>query len=249
MYCLHPNVIRLRSARRLRSTLGPGHNGNESQRALWTFLIYALVGPFFAALALVILIALAWVFGFGCSPSRCHPSGRRVSLHFVWSTVPALLTALVLAAVVWRTGSFTWLVAVVVAVIAFAIAAMLLPLGLDHTRPYLAFLAGVVAAVVRQVLIQGDVIAPELPRNQISRLSVSLILMRKGRPPMRWAIATVLCLLAVPASAAMTTDIGVLTCTLAEHGEKGTEPDSQTRAMLCSFKPKGTGPEESYSGE
>jgi hypothetical protein len=66
---------------------------------------------------------------------------------------------------------------------------------------------------------------------------------------MRWAIATVLCLFAVPASAAMTTDVGVLTCTLAEHGEKGTEPDSQTRAMLCTFKPKGTGPEESYTGE
>ena len=66
---------------------------------------------------------------------------------------------------------------------------------------------------------------------------------------MRWAIAIVLCVLAVPASAAMQTDVGVLTCTLAEHGEKSTEPDSQTRAMLCSFKPKGTGPEESYVGE
>ena len=66
---------------------------------------------------------------------------------------------------------------------------------------------------------------------------------------MRWAFAAVLCLGAMPAAAAMTTDVGVLTCTLAEHGEKGTEPDSQTRAMLCSFKPKGTGPEESYIGE
>jgi hypothetical protein len=66
---------------------------------------------------------------------------------------------------------------------------------------------------------------------------------------MRWAIATLLCLFALPVTAAMTTDIGVLTCTLAEHGEKGTEPDSQTRAMLCIFKPKGTGPEESYTGE
>jgi hypothetical protein len=66
---------------------------------------------------------------------------------------------------------------------------------------------------------------------------------------MRWAIATMFCMLALPATAAMTTDVGVLTCTLAEHGEKGTEPDSQTRAMLCTFKPKGTGPEESYTGE
>ncbi len=66
---------------------------------------------------------------------------------------------------------------------------------------------------------------------------------------MRWAIAIALGVLALPASAAMQTDVGVLTCTLAEHGEKGTEPDSQTRAMLCTFKPKGTGPEESYTGE
>ena len=66
---------------------------------------------------------------------------------------------------------------------------------------------------------------------------------------MRWAIAILLCILAMPASAAMQTDVGVLTCTLAEHGEKSTEPESQTRAMLCSFKPKGTGPEESYVGE
>ena len=66
---------------------------------------------------------------------------------------------------------------------------------------------------------------------------------------MRWAIAMALSVLALPVSAAMQTDVGVLTCTLAEHGEKGTEPDSQTRAMLCTFKPKGTGPEESYTGE
>jgi hypothetical protein len=66
---------------------------------------------------------------------------------------------------------------------------------------------------------------------------------------MRWAIAAILCALPGVASAAMQTDVGVLTCTLAETGEKGTEPDSQTRAMLCSFKPKGTGPEESYTGQ
>ena len=94
---------------------------------------------------------------------------------FVWSIVPAVLTALILAVVVWRTGGFNWLLAVVVAVIAFAIAAMLLPLGLDHARPYLAFLAGLVSLAVRQVLVQADIIARlSRPRNQISRLSVSL---------------------------------------------------------------------------
>ena len=65
---------------------------------------------------------------------------------------------------------------------------------------------------------------------------------------MRWAIAATLGLLALPAWGAMQTDVGVLTCTLAEHGEKDTNPDSQTRAMHCAFKPSG-GPEEVYIGE
>lgn len=132
---------------------------SNSQRALWTFLIYALAGPFFAALALVIVIASAWVFGLSSLlPVEVSSPGQAGLAAFVWSTGPALLTALILAVVVWRTGGFNWLVAVVVAVIAFAVAAMLLPLGLDHARPYLAFLAGVVSIVVRQVLIQADVI-------------------------------------------------------------------------------------------
>ncbi|MDP1908000.1 MAG: hypothetical protein Q8K85_06850 [Hyphomicrobium sp.] len=133
----------------------------NGQRALWTFLIYALVGPFFAALVLVIVIALASVFGLsGLLPTELPPLPQVGLVAFVWSTVPAVLTALVLATVVWRAGDFTWLVAVIVAVIAFAIAAMLLPLDLDHARPYLAFLAGIVATMVRQVLVQIDVIAP-----------------------------------------------------------------------------------------
>jgi len=71
---------------------------------------------------------------------------------------------------------------------------------------------------------------------------------------MHWTIAVCACALSVFAlaartSAAVQTDVGVLTCTLAESGERSSDPDSQTRAMLCAFKPKGNGPEESYSGE
>jgi hypothetical protein len=67
----------------------------------------------------------------------------------------------------------------------------------------------------------------------------------------RWVIAAMVLMLvgAAPGRSAMQTDVGVLTCTLAQGDEKGTEPDSQTRGMLCSFKPMGTGPEESYTGE
>lgn len=70
---------------------------------------------------------------------------------------------------------------------------------------------------------------------------------------MRWAMAITAaglsCVLATPVAAAMQTDIGMLTCTLAEEAEKDTNPDSQSKVMHCAFKPKGTGPEETYIGE
>jgi hypothetical protein len=66
---------------------------------------------------------------------------------------------------------------------------------------------------------------------------------------MKWLIAALICVLAPAANAALQTNIGVLTCTLAETGDKGETPPSQTRAMLCAFKPNGSGPEEHYSGE
>ncbi len=66
---------------------------------------------------------------------------------------------------------------------------------------------------------------------------------------MRLLIAALLCALSCPAWAAVQTNIGVLTCTLAETGAQGETPPSQTRAMSCAFKPQGTGPEERYSGE
>jgi len=71
---------------------------------------------------------------------------------------------------------------------------------------------------------------------------------------MRWATVCLLCTLGGTAAvaappAAMLTDVGVLTCTLAEHGEKDTNPDSQSRLMHCGFKPAGAGPEEVYVGE
>ncbi len=66
---------------------------------------------------------------------------------------------------------------------------------------------------------------------------------------MRWMLAGLLCALATPGWAAMQADVGTLTCTLAEQGEKEVNPDSQSKVMHCAFKPKGTGPEETYIGE
>jgi hypothetical protein len=132
---------------------------SNAQRALWTFLLYALVAPFLAALALVVIIALALVLGVAALLPGGAPSlGEAGLAAFVWSVLPATLTALILAAVVWRTGGISWMAAAAVAVIAFAAAAMLLPLGFNEVRPYLAFLAGLVSIAVRQILIEAGII-------------------------------------------------------------------------------------------
>lgn len=132
---------------------------NNTERAVWTFLIYALAGPFIAALLLAVLLALASALGFSAMlPGGEPPLGKAALAAFVWSTLPAVLTALVLAIVVLRTGALTWIVAAPVAVIAFAAAAVLLPAGLEDARPYLAFLAGMVSIAVREVLVRARII-------------------------------------------------------------------------------------------
>lgn len=133
---------------------------SNGQRALWTFLIYALVAPFIAALIVVSVIALASLFGIPALIPVDTPSlGEAALATFVWAALPATFTALILAAVVWRTGGVSWIVAAAVAIITFAGAAMLLPLDLHDARPYLAFLAGMVSVIVRQILIQADIIS------------------------------------------------------------------------------------------
>jgi hypothetical protein len=132
----------------------------NAQRALWTFLIYALLAPFFAALAVVIVIAGAAAFGLAdVLPGGQQPLGHAVIATFVWSGLPAVATGIVLAGVMLRSGGFGWMLAAAVAVIAFAAASLLLAFGLEDARPYLAFLAGLVAVAVRAVLVRVGIIA------------------------------------------------------------------------------------------
>jgi hypothetical protein len=129
------------------------------QRALWTFLIYALLAPFLAALLIAVILALS--AGFGISdllPDDVAPTGAAAIASFVWAIIPALMTAVALAAMAWRSGGFSWIVAAATAVIAFSVAAVLVPIGLEDARPYLAFLAGAVAIAVRAVLARMGVL-------------------------------------------------------------------------------------------
>ncbi len=132
----------------------------NTHRALWTFLIYALVAPFFGALVIAIVLGLASLFGIAdMLPDDVAPTGAAAIAAFVWAIMPAVLTGIALAALAWQTGGFSWVVAAAAAVIAFTIAAILFPIGLEDARPYLAFLAGVIALGVRAVLVRMNVIA------------------------------------------------------------------------------------------
>ncbi len=132
----------------------------NAHRALWTFLIYALVAPFFGALVIAVVLALASVFGLAdLLPDDVAPTGTAAIAAFVWAIIPAVLTGLVLAAMAWQKGGFNWIIAAATAVIAFTIAAVIVPIGLEDARPYLAFLAGIIAIAVRAVLARLDAIA------------------------------------------------------------------------------------------
>jgi hypothetical protein len=131
-----------------------------AQRALWTFLIYALLAPLLAALAVVVAVAAAPPLGLAdLLPGESQSLGQAGVATFVWAGLPAVATGLVLAVVALRSGGFGWFLAAAVAVIAFAVASLLLPFALEDARPYLAFLAGLVAVAVRVVLVRLDILS------------------------------------------------------------------------------------------
>jgi len=127
---------------------------------LWTFLIYTLVGPFFAAVVVAAALALAPPLGLGSLlPNNLPPLGAATITTFVWAVIPAVLVALALSPIALRQDSIGWIVAAVAGAVAFAIAATLFPIGMEGARPYLAFLAGLISLAVRQVLVRAGILA------------------------------------------------------------------------------------------
>lgn len=131
-----------------------------AQRALWTFLMYTLVGPFFAAVFIAVALALAPPLGFGALlPANVPPLGVAAITTFVWAVIPAVLVALTLAPIALRQENVGWIVAAVAGAVAFAISATLFPIGMEGARPYLTFLAGLIALAVREVLVRAGVLS------------------------------------------------------------------------------------------
>lgn len=143
---------------------------SNGQRAFWMFLAFMLVAPFFGGLAGAAMIAVAWGAGiapetfakmpFGEFQTHIAPIGVTA---FVWSVIPAALTAVSLVPTVLKNGSVSLFMAGAVGVIAFTAAILLFPFPTVGMQPVIMFAAGLISVAVRSMLINVNILKPEPP--------------------------------------------------------------------------------------
>jgi len=133
-----------------------------AQRALWTFLLYTLVGPLFGGLAVAALLILAPALGLATLlPIGLPPLGQAVLATYVWCALPCGLAALLLLPAVWRRGRFGALEAAAAGIVAFVVMSQLFPIPHQGMTPVMAVIAGVLSVLLRFVLLRATVLNPE----------------------------------------------------------------------------------------
>jgi hypothetical protein len=139
----------------------------NGQRALWSFLIATLAGPFFAALIVALLTLASGALQMGPPSLKGLPiadvgakAGAWALQSFVWAALPAGLAGAAIAAWVSLKGTVPWIGAVVAGVVAFGIGSITIP-GLipNHGTP-LAFIAALSSLGVWLILSRARIIAP-----------------------------------------------------------------------------------------
>lgn len=132
--------------------------GNLS-RAMWVFLGYMLVGPFFAGLAVAIALVGAPLIGMGgWLPDPLPEVGPAAIAAFIWAALPSALAAAVVLPRVIRIGWFGWIEAAIGGVVGFAAVAVLTGSPDRAMLPGLSFVAGLVSVCVWKALEAGGVI-------------------------------------------------------------------------------------------
>lgn len=128
-------------------------------RAMWVFLGYMLVGPFFSGLAVTIALFVAPVIGMGAwLPDSLPPVGMAGVSAFVWAAIPSALAAIIVIPRVLRIGRFGWIEAAIGGVVGFAVVAVSTGVPGRELLPGLAFLAGIVSIAVQQAMEAGGII-------------------------------------------------------------------------------------------
>jgi hypothetical protein len=143
----------------------PDDTVSPGQRALWTFLLGALVGPALVALIVLALTLASAGLGMGppslknLQPGQLGPLAAQRTLEaFVWSGLPAGGAAAVAAAIVAWRGSLPWLGAVVIAGVTGGAAAYLAGgLAAQHGAP-IAFIGALAGLGVWLILRRARII-------------------------------------------------------------------------------------------
>ncbi|MCH9806575.1 MAG: hypothetical protein K0U74_02480 [Alphaproteobacteria bacterium] len=128
-------------------------------RAMWVFLGYMLVGPFFAGLAVAVSLLVAPLIGMErWLPDPIPPVGPGAISAYVWAAIPAALAALMVIPLVLRIGRFGWIHAAAAGVAGFGLVAVVTGSPERDLLPVLAFIAGLVSIGVQQAMESGGVI-------------------------------------------------------------------------------------------
>ena len=122
-----------------------------AQRALWTFLFYTLVGPFLAAVAM--LIGSVGLSVAGLLPDAASAPGLAVQA-FVLGVFIAGIAGAGLAALTSLRGSFRWLEAAIAGVLGFMAVALGSGAVASSHLTVLAFLSACVALACRALLVR-----------------------------------------------------------------------------------------------
>ena len=129
------------------------------QRALWTVLGFTLLGPFLAALVVAAILILAPALRLApLLPEGLPGVGAAALATFVWSAIPAALTAFALLPSVLKRGSASALMTAAAGVVAFAAANALAPVAYPSLLSVLALLGGLAALLVRGALLSAGIL-------------------------------------------------------------------------------------------
>jgi hypothetical protein len=150
-----PNVVKF-----------PGqHKSDRLWSAIYTFAFATLVGPAIGAAILGAITIIAGLLHKGppslvsLKTSELWPyAAERVLSGYIWSAIPAGLTAIALAAMVWKSGTFHWLWGAVAAAVAATVMAVYSGgVASDHAT-FIALVAAASAVLGRMALAATKVV-------------------------------------------------------------------------------------------
>ena len=148
---------------------------SNAQRGFWTFLFSTLVGPFFAALGTAVALPILIVQqlgpfagpGFGVLEATAPFTMQDVFgfsaitaiRAYVWAAIPAGISGLLLAIIIWRGWPSGWGMAGSIGVVGFMIAVIAMPFSHGGLLAYIAVFAGFVAIACRAIIVRAGVLA------------------------------------------------------------------------------------------